>query len=394
MRQDPTEATHPSASSDELIIDSPFTVGWTHRVRFANRTLDPGNPALREAIRGGCDGDCPGGMIAVVDRGVGDAHPTIASDLENYCRANPELPELRDVLQVQGGEACKQDDTVVGQVLDSIDKHRICRKSTVLAIGGGALLDAAGFAAGVGHRGVRLVRMPSTVLSQCDSGVGVKNGINRAGKKNFTGTFVPPWAVLCDTSLLQTLSDEDWCSGFSEIVKIALLRDERLFASLEASAGKVVARDMDSAIPLIKSSALLHMKHITEGGDPFELMEARPLDFGHWSAHKLEQMTGFKLRHGEAVSIGLALDMTYSELAGIVEKGMAERVISLLDALDLPTSHPALERTDELLEGLQEFREHLGGVLTITLVKDIASPVEVHEIDAKRVHEAVSRLMA
>ena len=105
-------------------------------------------------------------------------------------------------------------------------------------------------------------------------------------------------------------------------------------------------------------------------------------------------MTGFKLRHGEAVSIGLALDMTYSELAGIVEKGMAERVISLLDALDLPTSHPALERTDELLEGLQEFREHLGGVLTITLVKDIASPVEVHEIDAKRVHEAVSRLMA
>ena len=224
--------------------------------------------------------------------------------------------------------------------------------------------------------------------------VGVKNGINRSGKKNFTGTFAPPWAVLCDTGLLETLIDAEWCCGFSEIVKIGLLRDSGLLAGIERNADRIVARELDSAIPLIEQSALLHMKHITEGGDPFELQEARPLDFGHWSAHKLEQMTDFKLRHGEAVSIGLALDLVYSQLVGIVDPDLTDRVLGILKSLNLPTSDPSLARTDELLGGIQEFREHLGGTLTVTLVTDVERPIEVHEIDANLVREAVSHLLS
>jgi 3-dehydroquinate synthase len=394
MRQDPTKATNPSASSDDLIVDSPFSVKWTHRVRFTSEAFDPGNPALLEAICAGEQNSSERGMIVLVDQGVSESHPSIVGDLEQYCAANTGLPELRDVMQLPGGEQCKQDDSVVQRVLDAIDKNHICRKSTVVIIGGGALLDAAGYAAAIGHRGVRTMRMPSTVLSQCDSGVGVKNGINRACKKNFTGTFAPPWAVLCDASLLETLTDADWCSGFSEIVKIALLRDAGLLDGIERDAESIVSRQLASATPLIERSAILHMNHITEGGDPFELKEARPLDFGHWSAHKLEQMTDFNLRHGEAVSIGLALDLVYSQLAGIVDPDLSERVLVLLESLNLPTTDPALARTDELLGGIQEFREHLGGTLTITLVTDVERPIEVHEIDANLVREAVSLLLA
>lgn len=394
MRQDPTDANRPSATPDELIVDSPFSVEWTHRIRFTREAMDPENPALTEAICAGENGNGTRGMIAVVDSGICDTNPSVIGALEHYCATHAEIPELRDVLEVPGGEQCKQNDGLVQRVLEAIDKNRICRKSTVLVIGGGAVLDAAGYAAAIGHRGIRIVRMPSTVLSQCDSGVGVKNGINRAGKKNFTGTFAPPWAVLCDTNLLETLAERDWLCGFSEIIKIGLLRDRELLTQIERNAEAIVAREIEPSIPLIERSALLHMKHITEGGDPFELKEARPLDFGHWSGHKLEQMTDFNLRHGDAVSIGLALDLVYSQLAGIVDSELMERVLRILDSLDLPTSDPALERTDELLGGIQEFREHLGGRLTITLVTDVERPIEVHEIDTKLIRRAVSHLMA
>ena len=394
MRHDPTNAKKPSATPDELIIDSPFYVEWTHRLRFTRDALNPDNAALVEAIRADTNGNGTRGMIAVIDDGLAQANPSISDDLNNYCAAYTELPELREVIQVPGGEQCKQDDKLVQRVLDAIDQQRICRKSTVLVLGGGAVLDAAGYAAAIGHRGVRIVRMPSTVLSQCDSGVGVKNGINRANKKNFVGTFAPPWAVLCDTGFLTTLDERDWLCGFSEIVKIGLLRDKTLLDELERNAAAIVARELEPAIPLIERSAHLHLKHITEGGDPFELKEARPLDFGHWSAHKIEQMTNFKLRHGDAVSVGLALDLVYSKIAGIINSDLAERSLNLLESLNLPISNPSLEQTDKLLEGIQEFREHLGGQLTITLVTDAGRPLEVHEIDANLVREAISHLMA
>lgn len=393
MRHDPPHARHPSGPPDGLNIDSPFAVGWTHRLRFTQGALHTDNPALAEALCAEDKENGSRGMIAVIDQGVCDTHPAITNDLNAYCMAQSGAPELRSVFEIPGGEQCKQDDAVVQRVLDAIDTHRICRKSTILCIGGGALLDAVGYAAGIGHRGVRMVRMPSTVLSQCDSGVGVKTGINRNGKKNFVGTFNPPWAVLCDTDLLKTLSDRDWLCGFSEIVKISLLRDPKLFEKLEADASEIVARNLEPSIPVIEQSALLHTQHITEGGDPFEIQEARPLDFGHWSAHKLEQLSDFTLCHGDAVAVGLALDLVYSQLAGIVDTQTSDRVLNLLDALHLPTSHPAMEQTDELFKGIQEFREHLGGRLTITLVTGVGKPLEVHDLDTKLLRDSVSYLM-
>ena len=370
-----------------------FDVGWDHRLLFSSNTLEPDHHVLAEAIRGKDEESSQHGMIAVVDEGVANTNPGLTAKLRRYVEAHRDrLPELRSVHVATGGELAKNDPTLVDEILALINEHRICRRSTMLVIGGGAILDSAGYAAAIAHRGVRIVRMPTTVLSQADSGVGVKNGINRFGKKNFTGTFAPPNAVVCDTDLLNTLEQDEWTSGFSEVGKIALLRDAGLFTRMEEDASEIRERNLMIAMRYITESARLHLEHITRGGDPFELDEARPLDYGHWSAHKLEQMTNFELRHGDAVSIGIALDSIYAGMIGVESKDSVARTITLLEDLGLPIHHPAMRDAETLLDGLQEFREHLGGKLTITLVTEPGSSIEVNEIDTEKMMRAIGEL--
>jgi 3-dehydroquinate synthase len=293
---------------------------------------------------------------------------------------------------VPGGEFSKNIGSVLDDLLSHIHDARLCRHSTVLAIGGGAVLDVAGYAAAVAHRGVRLVRMPTTTLAQCDSGVGVKNGVNAFGQKNFVGTFSVPQAVVNDTRFLTTLSDRDWRAGFSEVVKVALLKDAELFAAITIGAEAVRRRDMEKSLPLLRRSAELHWRHIMECGDPFELTSARPLDYGHWSAHRLERLTDFALRHGEAVAIGVALDTVISSLEGRLTSEDCERTLSCLEALGFTLWHDALGDTGSLLEGLEEFREHLGGRLSITHLDAIGHSVTVDAINPQHVSAAVERL--
>jgi 3-dehydroquinate synthase len=139
------------------------------------------------------------------------------------------------------------------------------------------------------------------------------------------------------------------------------------------------------------------MRQIAHGGDPFETGSARPLDYGHWAAHKLEALTAHELRHGEAVAIGLALDTRYSVLVGMLAEGAEERVYALLKRLGFYLWHPLMEARDAggnwlLLRGLEEFREHLGGELTITLLRDLGVGEEVHHMDADAILRAISWL--
>jgi 3-dehydroquinate synthase len=266
------------------------------------------------------------------------------------------------------------------------------RRSYVVVIGGGAVLDAVGFAAAIAHRGIRLVRLPTTTLSQGDSGIGVKNSVNLFEKKNWIGTFAVPWAVINDAALLETLPERDFLCGFSEAVKVSLLKDADGFEEICAAADQIRQRDMAVAGPVIRRSAELHLEHITQGGDPFESLEARPLDYGHWSAHKLEVMSDFELRHGEAVAIGVAIDTVYSSLAHGFPEADAERVLDCLSRLGLPLSHPLLDETGTLFAGLEEFRQHLGGRLTLTMLPRIGAKLDVHEVDEARMLEAIERV--
>jgi 3-dehydroquinate synthase len=368
-------------------FDVPMSVPSRHRVTFTRDVLDPGNPALAQALAGSAR------CIAFVDDGVAEAHPQLAVALERYLSSRAGRPALGCVERVPGGERAKSGMEVPDLVVRATVDHRIDRQSCVIAVGGGAVLDAVGFGASIAHRGCRLVRLPTTVLSQDDAGMAVKNGINLGRRKNYVGTFAVPHAVICDEAFLASTPEWSWIGGFSEAVKIALLRDPALLARIEHGAAAIRARDMESAMPVIVRSAELHWRHIALGGDPFETQSARPLDHGHWLAHRLEGLTDGELPHGQAVAIGMAVDTAYAANAGMLAPADADRVMSVLRALGLPTAHPLLEDPDSLVAGLEEFREHLGGRLTITLLRGIGDPVDVHEVDHGLLRGAIASLM-
>ena len=369
------------------IIRQRVHVEFEYPVYFCTGVLDPSNLLLRDVVARSAD-QTPSRLVVVVDRGVSDRHPQLLAQIDAYCQRHRTVLSLAaPVLVVPGGEAVKNDPRHVDEIHHAINGAGLCRHSFVVAIGGGAVLDAAGYAAATAHRGIRLIRIPTTVLAQDDSAMGVKNGINAFGKKNYLGTFAPPFAVINDVAFLETLSDRDWRGGISEAVKAALIKDRTFFDFIEQHAAELKQRNPQCMEQVIRRCAALHLTHIATSGDPFELGSSRPLDFGHWSAHKLEQLSNHRLGHGEAVAIGIALDATYSYLAGFLPEDDWRRIVMLLPALGLSVYAPELGRhlDDEnhpecVLRGLDEFREHLGGVLTILLLRSIGAPFDVHEI--------------
>ncbi len=373
-------------------IDRKVALSFAHRVRFTRGALDPANPTLREVLSSDA-AMAARRAIVLVDEGVAAAQPRLADELRAYFDAHgAHMPRVVAVETCAGGERAKEDMRVVDRVIELVERERIDRKSFVFAIGGGAMLDAVGLGAATAHRGVRLVRMPTTTLAQDDAAMGVKNGVNRFGKKNFVGAFAVPYAVVCDESMLTTLPPAVFRAGFSEAVKIALIKDPAFFAAIERAAPAIAACDLDAASPVIRRSAELHLAHIVDGGDPFEANEARPLDFGHWAAHRLESMSAHAVSHGDAVALGLLLDCRYSNLKGWLSDADFARIRACVAALGLPMRHALLADTARLLSGLEEFREHLGGQLTVTMLRGIGHGFEVHELDADLVRRAAGEM--
>lgn len=372
---------------------------FNHRVTFTRHAFSLDNPALRERLKNDPTQPRPH-MLVVVDQGLVHARPDLQRDIEAYFDHHADvLPRRVAFRALPGGEIVKNDLSLLESLLGDLNQAGIDRQSYVLAIGGGALLDTVGFAAAVTHRGVRLIRMPTTTLAQCDSGVGVKNGINMFGKKNFIGSFAVPHAVVNDLALLDSLSDRDWRCGLAEAVKVALLKDASFYTLIRELTPRLNRREAGPADSIWQRSAELHLQHICDpadqggGGDPFESHSARPLDLGHWAAHQLEQLTDYQLRHGEAVAIGLALDMRYAAKIGLLNATVADDIHDTLRGLGFSLSHPALG-DPALLAGLNAFREHLGGQLTITLLRQIAEPIEVHEIDHGVMQSCIDELLA
>jgi 3-dehydroquinate synthase len=373
------------------LIERTIQVSWQHRVLFTDHIFDPNNPTLRDNLSRDED-NSPRRVIVAVDEALATAQTGLGNAIEQYFQTNRTAAVLAaSPIICPGGEQTKASWAAVAELHAAIDQYHIDRHSYLVAIGGGALLDMAGLAAATAHRGVRHIRIPTTTLSQCDSGVGVKNGINAFGKKNFIGTFAPPFAVINDFQLLATLSARDKRAGFVEAVKVACIRSREFFEELERDANNLAQFQPEAMRKLIQRCAELHLDHIAKSGDPFEFGSARPLDFGHWAAHKLEQMSGFTLRHGEAVAVGIALDVIYARQAGFLDREHAERVLQLLKTLGFELFHPDLRR-DELLAGLEEFREHLGGRLAITLLRDIGVGFEANEMEAKWIRESIAEL--
>jgi 3-dehydroquinate synthase len=389
-----TSAAEPAAD----VYVQRFYVSYEYPVLFTTAALDPGNPTLARAASRHEPSPAPRRVLAVVDAGLASATPGLVDSIVSYASTHDAALSLAAEPEiVPGGEAAKVSNAVVDTVLRRIHDAGIDRKSCVLVIGGGAVQDAAGYAASIAHRGVRVIRMPTTVESQCDSGVGVKTAINSFGTKNYIGSFAPPFAVVNDRCFLATLSPRDARAGMAEAVKVALLRDPDFFEWLWRNAEELAACDMRAVQYLVRRTAELHLEHIAQSGDPFEHGAAKPLDFGHWAAHKLESLSHYELRHGEAVAIGLAIDTRYAVEHGLLSEQIVARVCVLLERLGFGLWHEALAAVETggqraVMTGLEEFREHLGGALTLTLLGDIGRPIDVHDVDAARVERAIAWL--
>lgn len=399
MRQDrPGELTASTQKTPATeIYEQAFTVDYRYPVVFTSGLFDPANPVLADTFSR-LEPDKRHRCIVFIDDGLARIAPSLVGDIVAYAQVYcAHIDLVADPIPVPGGERIKVDLHFTEQMQQSLVDHHIDRHSYVVGIGGGAVLDAIGLVAATTHRGVRHIRVPTTVLAQNDSGVGVKNGVNLNGMKNFVGTFAPPFAVLNDLNLIDVLPTRDKIAGMAEAVKVALIRDREFYQWLERHADDLTLFARPAMAHMIRRCAELHMIQIAKGGDPFETGSARPLDFGHWAAHRLETLTRYHLRHGEAVAIGIALDTRYSVLAGLLEPGADIRIACLLEQLGFRLWHPALDKREtdgrhSVISGLQEFQEHLGGELTVTLLSDIGVGVEVHEMDHDLVLEAIGWL--
>ena len=371
-------------------LQQSFSVRFEYKVFFTTHLFRSDNNLFRDFLLQSQQQGLTKKLLMVADAEVLRHHPELSTQLTMYMDRIPGVQLVPEIIIIPGGEQAKNTTIYLDRIVEAVNHYGIDRHSWLAAIGGGAVLDLAGYAAAISHRGIRHIRIPTTVLSQNDSGVGVKNGINYESKKNFLGTFAPPVAVFNDAHLLTTLSDADWRSGISEAIKVALIKDPVFFHWINEHATDLVQRDMPAMEYLIRRCAELHLQHIA-GKDPFETGSSRPLDFGHWSAHKLEQLSDFTVRHGEAVAIGIALDSTYSWLDGRLSEQELQSILGLIKTLGLPLTHPFLEvqeGTSPILQGLQEFREHLGGRLTIMLLNTIGQGEEVHSLDTELIRQA------
>ena len=369
------------------ILEQSFSVPFRYPVAFTENLFDPQNQLLANVLKG----ERVPKVLFVIDSGVSDTHPNLIAEVKKYASVHADMFTLAaDPIIAIGGEACKNEESEYQKIVEATHLYGIDRHSYIAAIGGGAVLDMVGFAAAISHRGIRLIRIPTTVLSQNDSAVGVKNSVNAFGKKNYLGTFVPPVAVLNDFNFLKTLDDRDWRAGISEAIKVALIKDLSFFEWLESQGEALARREMEPMKVHIIRSAKMHMDHIA-GKDPFEFGSSRPLDFGHWAAHKLEKLSDFRIRHGEAVAIGIALDSAYSYLQGRISEADFYRIIQLMKTLGFELFAPELQG-ENLIQGLKEFQEHLGGQLTIMLLERLGKGVEVHEMDADLIFKSVEIL--
>ncbi|PTY03874.1 3-dehydroquinate synthase [Opitutaceae bacterium EW11] len=366
-----------------------------HRVLFTRDVFAPSNDCLAHALAP--ESASRNRVQVFVDAGLCRARPELVKAIASWFSEYPQFELVAAPVVVPGGEIAKNDSAALDAIWQAMADARLCRHSRIVAIGGGAVLDAVGFAAATAHRGIPLVRLPTTSLSQADGGVGVKNAVNRFGRKNWLGCFTVPLAVVNDLAFLDTLPPRERRAGLIEAAKVALIRDARFFDEIARFAEAIAAFEREPYERTIRESARQHVEHIATAGDPFERGSARPLDFGHWAAHKLEQMSGFELSHAEAVAVGMALDLVYARFAGLLAAPLADRILGVTKRLGFNLYTPLLERQRsdgqlEVLGGLEEFREHMGGELAIPMIRAPGERVLVNAIDSVLLAAAVKEL--
>lgn len=302
----------------------------------------------------------------------------VLSALSDYQTAEVVLPD---------GERYKNLD-ILNLIFDALLQNRFDRSCTLLALGGGVIGDMAGFAAASYQRGVDFVQIPTTLLSQVDSSVGGKTGVNHPLGKNMIGAFHQPQCVVADTDTLNTLPDRELSAGLAEVIKYGLINDLPLLEWLEENMASLLNRDADALAYAIERSC--QDKADVVAADEREAGQRALLNLGHTFGHAIEAGMGYgEWLHGEAVAAGMCMAAQMSHELGWLDKADVERVRNLVAAAELPVDPPETLSGDRYLELMSVDKKVQAGKLRLVLMKSIGESVLVSDFDREALEATV-----
>ncbi|MBI5651963.1 MAG: 3-dehydroquinate synthase [Chloroflexi bacterium] len=286
------------------------------------------------------------------------------------------------VIVIPDGEQFKNLDTLRA-IYDQLIDARLERSSIIFALGGGVVGDVAGFAAATFLRGVVFVQMPTTLLAMVDSSIGGKVGVDHPRGKNLIGAFKQPRAVIADTTMLATLPDVEWRAGMAEVVKHGIIGDAELFEILETRNWKLEIGNWIARAIRVKVEIVAR--------DPFERGERAKLNLGHTFAHALETLSDYRLRHGEAVAIGLVCATWLAARRGLCDDALIARIENLLRAIGLPTRVPREFSADALFAAMQTDKKRVGARLRFILPRAIGAVALVDDVPMAEVIAGIEK---
>jgi 3-dehydroquinate synthase len=372
-------------------LEQTIHVTFRYAIHFTRDVFGPQNRLLLDIMSGRQ-------LRAAVflDGGLEQARPGLPAEIREWFAAHRDRVEPAALESLPGGETCKTEPEHYRQVVEVLRDSGLDRQSYVIMVGGGAVLDTVAFAAALVRRGVRQIRVPTTVLAQGDSGTSLRTALDLPAGKDFLGTFAPPWAVINDFNFLRTLPRRDRIAGMAPAFQVAILKDPAFLSFLTARAAALRDGDDSALEQMIMRCAELHAAQV-RNSDPFEAGASRPLDFGLWSAHALETLTGYRLRHGEALAVGIALDLTIARNRGLLGPEQHKAIVRAMTAAGLPLWHLALHcrREDGALriqQGLVEYDRQTGGEPGLVMPNGSGDCCAIHDVSAEEVERAVKQL--
>ncbi len=289
------------------------------------------------------------------------------------------------VLAVPDGEQYKSLDSA-GRLYAELTDAYAERSTPILALGGGVIGDLAGFVAATYLRGVPLVQLPTTLLAQVDSSIGGKVAVNHGQLKNKIGAFYQPRLVISDTTVLKTLSEDEFANGLAEVVKSAVIRDGDFFSFLESNLEKIKQRDEDVLEEVVFRTA--GIKADVVAGDELDLGLRNILNFGHTIGHAIETNTGFGIAHGQAVSAGMVAAARIAGELGILGGGELARLTGLLEAIGLPVAIKGLD-SDKIIEAMKHDKKIVAGKIRFVLPRAIGDVFVTEEVSLPLVEKAL-----
>ncbi|PFG43270.1 3-dehydroquinate synthase [Isoptericola jiangsuensis] len=287
-----------------------------------------------------------------------------------------ELPDAEEQKTAQVAAFCWQ---VLGQA-------DFTRSDAIVAVGGGATTDLAGFVAATWLRGIKVVHVPTTLLAMVDAAVGGKTGINTAEGKNLVGAFHPPAGVLCDLAALESLDRWDLVAGMAEVVKTGFIADERILELVTEHADAIRgwagadATDETWAVLAELIERSVRVKARVVGEDLTEQGLREILNYGHTLGHAIELVERYQLRHGSAVAVGMVFAAELGRLAGKLDDAVVDRHREILTAVGLPTTYRG-DRWDQLMAAMRRDKKARGDLLRFVVLDDVAKPVRLEGPD-------------